>query len=192
MSIEVAPATVDRFADVETLLAPARPDAPACWCLSYRVSSSEFNALRGAERPARLRELCAGERPPGMLAYINGLPVGWCAFGPRTEMERLQRSRTIQKLDDVPVWSIVCFVVRTGYRRQGVARALLEGVIDYARRNGAVALESYPVDTEGRRINTSFAFVGTTGMFESAGFDRVAETSAHSGGLVRWIMRLDL
>lgn len=86
----------------------------------------------------------------------------------------------------------MCFVVRTGFRRRGVAPALLDGAVSYARSCGAVALESYPVDPGGTRLSGAFAFVGTTGMFESAGFTRVQETAARSGGLPRWIMRREL
>jgi GNAT superfamily N-acetyltransferase len=107
-------------------------------------------------------------------------------------MERLVRSRTIPRLDDRPVWSIVCFLVRVGYRRRGVGRALLEGLIDYARAQGAPALEAYPVDPSGKRIDVAFAYVGTAGMFENAGFHRVVETAARSAGLPRWLMRLEL
>jgi GNAT superfamily N-acetyltransferase len=127
-----------------------------------------------------------------MLAYLDDLLVGWCGFGPRREMERLVRSRTIPTVDDRLVWSIVCFLVRVGYRRRGVARALLQGVIDTAREAGAETLEAYPVDPGGKRIDVSFAYVGTAPMFEMAGFHRVVETSARSAGLPRWLMRLDL
>ncbi|WP_173141795.1 GNAT family N-acetyltransferase [Kibdelosporangium persicum] len=192
MSLEVHPATADRFDDVATLLRPRREDAPACWCLYYRLTSSEFNKLKGKERPQHMRDLCEREHSPGMLAYVDDTVVGWCALGPRTEMGRLQRSRTIPKLDDRPVWSIVCFVVRAGYRRKGVARALLNGAIDYARDCGVEALESYPVDTDGARINGSFAYVGTVGMFEAAGFERVLETASRRANLPRWLMRLEL
>lgn len=191
MSIDVRPATVERFDDVAALLGPKNPER-ACWCLYYRVSSGAFSALRGQQRPELLRELCAKDQAPGMLAYLDGVPVGWCALGPRTEMERLQRSRTIPKVDERPVWSVVCFVVRPGYRRRGVARALLDGGISYARSCAAVALEAYPVDTEGGRISGAFAYVGTTKMFEEAGFTRIVETAARSAGLPRWLMRREL
>ena len=192
MPIEIHPATVDRFDDVATLLGPGQEDAPACWCLYFRLTSSEFGAVRGRARPQRLRELCSREDAPGVIAYLDGEPVGWCALGPRSEMGRLERSRTIPKIDDLPVWSIVCFVVRPGYRRRGVAGALLEGAVEYARSRGAMMVEGYPADTAGQRISTAFAYVGTTGMFERAGFHRVLETAARTGGKPRVLMRRQL
>jgi GNAT superfamily N-acetyltransferase len=154
------------------------------------VTSSEFKALRGAQRPARLKEFCRGEYAPGVIAYVDGTPAGWCAFGPRDEMGRLRRSRTIQRVDDAPVWSVVCFVIRVGYRRQGLAHELLSGAVEYARSVGVTTMEGYPVDNQGARISGAFAYVGTMSLFESAGFVRVAETRARSGGIARWIVRL--
>jgi GNAT superfamily N-acetyltransferase len=125
-----------------------------------------------------------------MLAYVEGEVAGWCGFGIRTHLPRLERSRTIPKLDDKPVWSILCFNVRVGFRRKGVAAALLEGVIDYARRSGAPGVEAYPIDPEGGRVDVNFGFVGVTPMFENAGFVRIVETDAHSDRRPRILMRL--
>lgn len=191
MALEVLPATAARFADVSTLLAPKRASAPACWCLAYHLTSAENNALHGEDRPAALRELCSRDVAPGMVAYDDGEPVGWCALGPRAGMGRLRRSRTIPAVDDVPVWSVVCFVVRVGHRRKGVAATLLDAGVAYARSSGAPAIEGYPVDPQGSRISGSLAYVGTTGLFERAGFRRVTETAARSAGLSRWLMRRD-
>jgi GNAT superfamily N-acetyltransferase len=190
--VRYVPASFDRFDDVAQLLSPGGLDTPVCWCLSYRVTSSEFNALRGSDRPARLRTFFHGAIAPGMLAYVADQPAGWCAFGPRTEMGRLQRSRTIQRVDDQPVWSIVCFVVRSQNRRQGIARGLLHAAVDYLGSAGVEVLEGYPVDNDGRRLSSSFAYTGTVRMFESAGFERVVATSATTGRIPRWIMRRNL
>jgi GNAT superfamily N-acetyltransferase len=192
VAIEVVPATADRWDDVALILGPRNPDSPACWCLYFRLTSSEFDKVKGRDRPNYLQALCARDESPGLVAYRDGEPVGWCALGPRQEFGRLERSRTIPKVDDRPVWSVVCFVVRPGHRRQGVAGALLGGAVDYARSRGAVALEGYPVDTGGTRISTAFAYVGSTAMFERAGFTRIVETAARSGGMPRWVMRCEL
>lgn len=186
----VVPATPDRWPDVTTLL--GGDGDRGCWCQYWRLSSSDYSH-RGPGAGPRLMRARLEEAPaPGMLAYVDGEPAGWCGIGPRAEMERLARSRTIPKVDDRPVWSIVCFLVRVGFRRRGVARALLDGVIDYARAQGVAGLEAYPIDAEGRRVDVAFAYVGTTSMFEAAGFRRVVETASRSARRPRWIVRLDL
>jgi hypothetical protein len=107
-------------------------------------------------------------------------------------MERIVRSRTIPKVDDKPVWAIVCFMVRTGYRRHGVAMALLRGAIASARTAGVPALEAYPIDSEGERLDVTTSYVGFATMFESAGFRKVVETDARSANRPRILMRLNL
>jgi GNAT superfamily N-acetyltransferase len=188
--IDVRPATADRWDDLVAILHPS--DGQQCWCLYWRLSSSAYSKAGLKDRERLVRDRISRPPAPGMLAYVDEQPVGWCGLGPRTEFERLARSRTIPAIDDRPVWSIVCFLVRTGFRRRGVGKALLRGAIEYARAEGAVGLEAYPVDTGGRRIQTTAAYVGTTRMFEAAGFQRVIETDARSDRLPRWLMRLDL
>jgi ribosomal protein S18 acetylase RimI-like enzyme len=190
LEVTVEPARPDRWDDVASILGMAEPRG--CFCLYYRQSSGDYSRTPGPERVRLMQALVAEEPPPGMLAYAGGEVVGWCGFGPRTSMQRLVRSRTIPSVDDKPVWSIVCFVVRVGFRRQGVARALLAAMIDYARDHGAAGLEAYPIDPESRRVNTSGAYVGTVGMFEGAGFRKVVLTDSTSAHLPRWLMRLDL
>jgi GNAT superfamily N-acetyltransferase len=187
---EVVPATLDRWPDVVTLLGDNSDKG--CWCQAPRGRAlGHGKAQPGARREALRQQVAGDQPPPGMLAYLDGEIAGWCGFGPRPDLPRLARSRTIPKIDDLPVWSILCFNVRVGYRRRGVAAALLDGVIDYARRSGAPGLEAYPIDPEGGRVNTNFGYVGVTPMFEKAGFRRVVETAAHSDRRPRILMRLE-
>lgn len=189
--VEVRPATADRFADVEAILAPKNPDAAACWCLAYRLPNNEQQTLRGSDRPARLRRYAEEGNPPGVVAYVDGEPAGWCSVAPRAAHHRLMHSRTIPTFDDLPVWSIVCFVVRPMYRRQGLARLLLDGAVAYAGSCGAPAIEGYPIDAASGKVSSTLTYVGTTSLFEAAGFSRAMPTSSKSGGAQRWLMRLD-
>ena len=188
-AIEVVPATPDRWADVVTILG-GNGDR-GCWCQAPRGRAVGYGKTRPGVRRAALHAQLAEDPPAGMLAYVDGEVAGWCGFGPRPNLPRLVHSRTIPAIDDTPVWSILCFNIRVGYRRRGVAAALLDGVVDYARRSGAPGVEAYPIDPEGGRVDVSLGYVGLTTMFEKAGFRRVVETAAHSDRRVRWLMRLD-
>lgn len=189
-SIEVARATPDRWHDVRTIMAGnAEPgDERGCWCQAPRGRVSGSGADPSA-RPRALREQLAEDPPAGLLAYVDGEVAGWIGFAPRPLLPRLERSRTISKLDDIPVWAVLCFRIRVGYRRRGVATALLAGLVVDAREHGAPGLEAYPIDAAGQRLDPGFAFVGLVSMFEKAGFETVAETSAHSAGRKRVVMR---
>ena len=190
MAIVAVPATPDRWADVVTVL--GGNGDKGCWCQAPRGRAVGYGkAVPGSRREALRSQVEDDDPPPGLLAYVDGEIAGWCGFGPRPDLPRLVRSRTIPKIDDLPVWSILCFNVRVGYRRQGVAAALLEAVTELARRSGAPGLEAYPIDPEGGRVNANFGYVGVTPMFEKAGFRRVVETAAHSDHRPRILMRLE-
>ena len=190
-SIEVVRATPDRWADVQIIMAgSADPDDErGCWCQAPRGRVSGSGADPSA-RPRALREQLAEDPPAGLLAYVDGEVAGWIGFAPRPWLPRLERSRTIPKLDDLPVWAVLCFRIRVGYRRRGVASALLAALVENARAHGAPGLEAYPIEAEGGRLDATFSFVGFVSMFEKAGFTAVAETSAHSAGRERVLMRL--
>jgi GNAT superfamily N-acetyltransferase len=189
--IAILPATSSRWPDLVTLF---EGDGPlGCWCQYWRQSSGAYSAGGPGSGEVNLAaQVKGGDPAPGVIAYVDDAPAGWCGLWPRTSFERLVRSRTIPLVDEVPVWSIVCFKVRVGYRRQGVAQALLAGAIEYAGTHGAPAVEAYPIDNEGQRLDVAFSYVGFTSMFEAAGFRRILETDARSAGRPRILMRLDL
>jgi GNAT superfamily N-acetyltransferase len=182
--------TPDRFEDFADVVNRNRR-ANHCWCLSHRLQAGEIEQLGGGSREQAMRRLCEREHPPGVVTYRDGEPVGWCNIGPRAEITRLARSRLIRPVDAVPVWSIVCVIVRAGHRGQGVSAPLLEGAVAYAASNGAPAVEAYPVDPPGR-MDLTMAFVGTKSMFDRAGFRLIGTTNAVASGMPRLIMRRDL
>lgn len=188
MAITVRPAT--QFDDIATMVGPKRPDANVCWCLSYRVPSTENRALRGEQRGAKIRELLAGG-PPGVLAYDGDDVVGWAAVHPKADTS-FAKNRKIPHVDDDGVWSVWCIRVRPGHRGAGIAHRLLEGAVEFARAGGAPAIEGYPVDNRGEKVDLTMAYVGTKALFERAGFSQAAETTSIINGFPRVLMRLEL
>ena len=191
MAITVRPATLARFEDVATMVGPRNPDATVCWCLSHRIPSKLNNQLRGRERGEYVRELCGKPIAPGVLAYDGEEVVGWAGLAPRETLP-VARSRKIPHVDDLPAWSVFCIRVRPGHRGQGISRLLLDGAVGHARSHGAPAVEGYPVDNRGAKVDTTMAFVGTRAVFEACGFTKAADTTAIAGGFPRVLMRLDL
>ena len=189
--IEVLPA-VGRFDDFALVAGVQKPGAGGCWCMSYRDSR-----LNNLERPLYMADECSRDPGPGVLAYVDGEVAGWCSIAPRSSYRRLMNSRTIPFLDGpvsaADAWVAVCFVVRPKFRHQGLMNMLLEGAVEHARAHGARVVEGYPIesDTPGK-VDVISGHVGTTRLFERAGFERVAETTAHSGGRVRWVMRREV
>ncbi|MFB2582702.1 GNAT family N-acetyltransferase [Herbiconiux sp. P15] len=188
MVIEVRPATV--FADVQTMVGPKRADANVCWCLSYRIPSKENQALRGPARGARVQQLMEEQPPPGVLAYDGDEVVGWAAIHPRADTT-FARNRRIPHVDDRDVWSLWCVRVRPGHRGSGISHALVAGAVEFAFAQGAPAVEGYPVDNAGDKVDLTMAYVGTRSLFEKAGFTKVSDTESVLNGFPRVIMRLE-
>ena len=192
MTIDIQPLSPERLPDLAALFDQGG-DPKWCWCAWYRVRSIDFaTATREGNRrvlEGAVRAAAAEGRNPGLVAYRDGEAVGWVSVGPRDDYDRLQHSKVLGPVDDRPVWSIVCFVVAKNARGEGVARALLEAAVDYARDHGATLVEAYPVETDGGRVPAAQAFKGTLGMFESAGFDVVERRRANATSPVRPIVR---
>jgi GNAT superfamily N-acetyltransferase len=176
--IVVRPLTPERWPDLEALFnAKGCSLARSCWCMYYRRSGSRGPLPAGITHAnanrAELRALVASDRPPGLIGYRGKTPVGWISLGPREDYAKLRRSPVMKPVDERPVWSVVCFVVPSPYRGQGVARALLDGAISHAARRGATILEAYPVDKPGRCADDALWF-GAKSMYDAAGFHEVA------------------
>lgn len=194
-TLEIVPLTPDRLPDLAMLFGQGG-DPKWCWCSFYRVRGVDFRTAtavsnRGVMERATAATATQG-RAPGLIAYREGEPIGWVSVGPRGDYERLQHSKVLAPIDDRPAWSIVCFVVARSARGQGVARALLDSAIAYARDHGATLLEAYPADTDGRRISAANAYKGTVPMFEDAGFEVVERRQANRTSAPRPIVRREV
>jgi GNAT superfamily N-acetyltransferase len=186
------PLTSERFADLAELFNEGG-DPKWCWCQYFRKQGLDWSNSTTAGNRSALESLAA--RPdlaPGLVGYRDGRVVGWVSLAPREDYGRLEKAKVLARVDDTPVWSIVCFVVSKKARGQGVAAAMLQGAIAYAREHGATMLEAYPVATTRGRISPSSAFHGVQSMYEKAGFTVVATRQWNRSTPLRPIMRLAL
>ncbi|WP_232524988.1 GNAT family N-acetyltransferase [Nocardioides mangrovicus] len=126
-----------------------------------------------------------------MIAYDDDEPVGWAAVHPRADTS-FATNRKIPHVDDQAVWSLWCVRVRPGRRKQGISHQLVAGAVEFARSHGAPAVEAYPVDNRGQKVDLTMAYVGTKRLFEAAGFVQAAETTSVLNGFPRVLMRLRL
>lgn len=193
MTIEIRPLTLETWPALAALFSSGG-DPRWCWCAYFRVRGRDWTNSTAAENREVLEAAvvanAAEGRAPGLIAYDGPDAVGWTSVGPREDYERLTFSRVLAPVDDAPVWSIVCFVVGRRSRGQGVASALLDAAIAYARAHGASMLEAYPVEIPaGSRIASANAYHGTLSMFERAGFEVVERRQHNAGSPVRPIVR---
>jgi len=153
----------------------------------WRIKRSEFASQKGESNRLALQRILEAGDEPGILAYAAGQPVGWCALAPRESYPALDRSRTLRRLDEQPVWSITCFFVARPLRRKGLSVALLKAAIEHARARGATIVEGYPVEPKKGSMPDIFAFTGLSSAFRQAGFVEVARRSE-----TRPIMRFEV
>ena len=172
-TFEIKPVTRDRWDDLVQLFGPSGAYS-GCWCMFWRVKSSEFEANGNKGNRKTMQRIVARNENPGLLAYAGGKPVGWISLGPKEEFGRIERSPLFKAIDDQPVWSVACFFIDKEYRNHGVGKRLLSAAADFARSQGAGILEAYPIDTRGKRREDSALFTGTLALFEQAGFVEVA------------------
>ena len=178
MKLAVHALTPERWPDLEAVFeARGCSEARGCWCMYYRVTGKGAYT-RPSESQRQLAHdallaLAAKDPPPGLLGYLGDTPVGWVSLGPREDYAKLRRSPAMKAVDDAAVWSIVCLVVPSAYRRQGVARALLAGAVACARKRGVRLVEAYPVDKE-KHGAPDAPWFGSLAMFDELGFEEVA------------------
>jgi GNAT superfamily N-acetyltransferase len=173
------PLTKERWQDFETLFG-SNGAVGGCWCMWWRLPHAEFQRRTNQENYLAMKAIVDSGEVPGLLAYdlpAGDRPVGWCSLAPRQAYPALDRSPRLKKVDDQPVWSVVCFYIHRRYRRRGLSLALIEAAIDYARQKGAKILEAYPIDLGKASISSNSAFTGIAPAFIQYGFVEVARRS---------------
>ncbi|MFE9689078.1 GNAT family N-acetyltransferase [Micromonospora sp. NPDC005806] len=195
-AVDVVPANRASWADLQTVFG-TRGDAARCQCQWYKFRDRDWASVPVAARAERLADQAScgspgSEATSGLVAYLDGEPVGWCAVEPRTAYLRLRYTRVPwrgrdEDRADPGVWAVTCFVTRAGYRRRGVSRALARAAVEFARARGARAVEGYPmVVPPGQDAGAGELYVGTRSVFADAGFVEVSHPTPR-----RVVMRID-
>jgi GNAT superfamily N-acetyltransferase len=185
-SLEIYPLTPDRWNDLETLFGK-RGAVGGCWCMFWRLPNALFEQLKGDGNRQAFQSIVHAGEPTGVIAYVDGVPAGWCAVAPRDVYTRLERSRILKPVDEQPVWSIPCFFIARPFRRQGLMVNLIRAAIEYARSRGARIVEAYPVEARRDDSPDVYMYTGLASAFLQAGFREAARRSE-----TRPIMRYEI
>jgi len=180
--ILIHPLTVDRWDDLVDLFGPERGANSGCWCMWTRVSGKDWRAMTREERRDAFRRLVEAGPPPGLIAYEQGLPVGWVAVGPRPSVARFNASKASRPVEGegqpgpADIHAISCFYIRSGHRKQGLMRKLADAAVGFAARAGADAVEVCAIEPD-RPLQWGEAFVGVASVFSALGFREIARRS---------------
>ncbi len=179
--IEVKPLTKERWQDAIALFS-AHGGYAGCWCMFWRLDRGDFKKLRGEGTKEILKQMAEKKQEPGLITYVDGKPAGWCSIGPRENYVALENSRILKRVDDKPVWSIVCFFVDKPARKQGLMTEMLRGAVSHAKKHGAKFVEGYPIDMQteklvGQKLNSYAGYMGIASAFRKVGFVEVGRAS---------------
>ncbi len=175
-TMDARPLTPDRWSDFEALFGKSGAYG-GCWCMWWRLKRREFEAGQGDGNRRAMRRIVDSGRVPGILVYDGGEPVAWCSVAPREDFPTLDRSPVLKRLDDAPVWSLVCLFVARRRRGAGITQAVLRAAVAYVRRQGGKIVEAYPTQPRSGQLPPFSAFMGTPAMFEQAGFAECSRPS---------------
>ena len=143
----------------------------------WRLTRSLFEQQKGDGNRRAMRRIVRDGEVPGILAYVGSEPVGWCSVAPREVFSALERSRVLKRIDETPVWSIVCFFIDKNHRDQGMSVRLLRAAIEYVQKHGGKVLEGYPIEPKKGRVPPAFVWTGLSSAFRKVGFVEVARRS---------------
>jgi GNAT superfamily N-acetyltransferase len=177
-TIEVRPATADRWDDLQQVFGPSGAYY-GCWCMFFRHRRKDFQNKKAAENKRDMKKLVESGTEPGLIAYVDGLPAAWVSLDKRENLPLLVYSTKNRPIDDKPVWSIVCFVVHKDFRRRGLMAKLIDGAVKYIRKRGGTIAEAYPIQPNSPLKNDA-GYTGIASAFLAAGFKEMGRT--RSGG----------
>ena len=180
------PVTKENWKDFENLFGEKGACA-GCWCMYWRLRRKEYDNLRGTGTKKKMKGLINKGIVPGILAYDDKQPIGWCSVAPREDFLVLDNSRVLKRIDEKPVWSIVCFYINKNYRKKGITIELINAVKKYVKDHKGTIIEGYPVEPKTGKTADVFAWTGLASAFRKAGFKEV-ERRSETRPIMRFVL----
>jgi GNAT superfamily N-acetyltransferase len=140
-----------------------------CWCTFFHLTNETSKQWSGKHHEYK-EKLVRGNQTHAALVYDGPDVVGWCQFGPLAELPG--RMRGYGDMDiGMPDWRTTCFFVDRDHRREGVAKAALEGALRFIAAKGGGTVDGYPIAIpKGKKYSNSFIWGGTESMYQNLGF----------------------
>lgn len=182
-NVRVEPMSPERWPDLETLFGE-KGGSEDCWCMFWRLGNAAFARQTAQEHHDGLKAIIDSGHVPGMIAYVDGEPAGWCGLGPREDFGGIERSSVMKRVDDRPTWAIPCFFISKQHRGKGVMHHLIQGAVRYATSKGATLIESYPAP-DSKKVSSEDGYKGLAPAFSKAGFVEVKKLSS-ARVMMRW------
>lgn len=170
------PVTKINWKDFENLFGEKGACA-GCWCMYWRMRRKDYDLQRGSGTKKIMKNLVNNGTVPGIIVYDNNKPVGWCSVAPREDFPVLENSRVLKRIDEKPVWSIVCFFIQKEFRKKGLSLELLNAAITFVKMNKGKIIEGYPVEPKSGKTADVFAWTGLASAFRKAGFKELERRS---------------
>lgn len=180
------PVTKINWKDFENLFGEKGACA-GCWCMYWRMRRKDYDLQRGSGTKKKMKNLVNNGTVPGIIAYDNNKPVGWCSVAPREDFPVLENSRLLKRIDEKPVWSIVCFFIQKEFRKKGLSLELLNAAITFVKMNKGKIIEGYPVEPKSGKTADVFAWTGLASAFRKAGFKEL-ERRSETRPIMRYII----
>ncbi len=174
--ILIKPLTQSNWDDFEDLFGPNGAYA-GCWCMWWRLPRKEFEKGQGEANRQAMKSIVQSGKIPGLLAYCEGKPCGWCSVAPREHYGSLERSRVLKRLDNRNVWSLVCFFINKKYRGKNLGLKLVLGAIEFVKSQGGEIVEAYPTVIKTSKAPPVSTFMGIPKILEKAGFEEIHRPS---------------
>jgi GNAT superfamily N-acetyltransferase len=171
-NLTIKPLTMESWGNFEELFSPNKVCA-SCWCMWWREKNREFSGSGNEEKKEDMRTIVQSGKEPGLIAYSDGIPVGWVSVAPRAEYYRLETNKAYYPVDDLLVWSMPCFFIHKDFRHMGLMEKLISAAVDYAEKHSAIGVEAYPFDIH-EKLNAGTIYTGVVSEFYKQGFLEVA------------------